>query len=35
MLGVTPAIVANLEKLNALEMRLVLDDFGTGYSSFH
>ena len=34
LLGVTPAIVTNLEKLNALGVRLVLDDFGTGYSSF-
>ncbi|MEA2132710.1 MAG: hypothetical protein QOC68_619, partial [Solirubrobacteraceae bacterium] len=34
LLGVTPAIVTNLEKLHELGIRLVLDDFGTGYSSF-
>ena len=34
LLGVTPAIVANLERLHDLGVRLVLDDFGTGYSSF-
>ena len=34
LLGVTPAIVANLERLHELGVRLVLDDFGTGYSSF-
>jgi diguanylate cyclase (GGDEF)-like protein/PAS domain S-box-containing protein len=34
LLGVTPAIVSNLERLHNLGVRLVLDDFGTGYSSF-
>ena len=34
LLGVTPAIAANLDALHALGVRLVLDDFGTGYSSF-
>ena len=34
LLGVTPAIVTNLERLHELGVRLVLDDFGTGYSSF-
>jgi diguanylate cyclase (GGDEF)-like protein len=34
LLGVTPAIVTNLERLDDLGVRLVLDDFGTGYSSF-
>jgi EAL domain-containing protein (putative c-di-GMP-specific phosphodiesterase class I) len=34
LLGVTPAIVTNLERLSELGVRLVLDDFGTGYSSF-
>ena len=34
LLGVTPAIVTNLERLDELGVRLVLDDFGTGYSSF-
>jgi len=34
LLGVTPAIVANLSALHDLGICLVLDDFGTGYSSF-
>ena len=34
LLGVTPAIVTNLQRLDELGVRLVLDDFGTGYSSF-
>jgi EAL domain-containing protein (putative c-di-GMP-specific phosphodiesterase class I) len=34
LLGVTPAIVTNLQRLHELGVRLVLDDFGTGYSSF-
>ena len=34
LLGVTPAIVRNLQRLDELGVRLVLDDFGTGYSSF-
>jgi len=34
LLGVTPAIVTNLERLHELGVRIVLDDFGTGYSSF-
>jgi diguanylate cyclase (GGDEF)-like protein len=34
LLGVTPAIVSNLERLHNLGVKLVLDDFGTGYSSF-
>jgi len=34
LLGVTPAIVTNLQRLHELGLRLVLDDFGTGYSSF-
>jgi EAL domain-containing protein (putative c-di-GMP-specific phosphodiesterase class I) len=34
LLGVTPAIVTNLERLSELGVRLMLDDFGTGYSSF-
>jgi EAL domain-containing protein (putative c-di-GMP-specific phosphodiesterase class I) len=34
LLGVTPAIVTNLQRLDGLGVRLVLDDFGTGYSSF-
>jgi diguanylate cyclase (GGDEF)-like protein/PAS domain S-box-containing protein len=34
LMGGTPAIVTNLERLDALGVRLVLDDFGTGYSSF-
>jgi EAL domain-containing protein (putative c-di-GMP-specific phosphodiesterase class I) len=34
LLGVTPGIVANLQRLDELGVRLVLDDFGTGYSSF-
>ena len=34
LLGVTPAIVRNLQQLDELGVRLVLDDFGTGYSSF-
>jgi diguanylate cyclase (GGDEF)-like protein/PAS domain S-box-containing protein len=34
LLGVTPAIATNLERLDKLGVRLVLDDFGTGYSSF-
>ena len=34
LLGVTPAIVTNLQQLDELGVRLVLDDFGTGYSSF-
>ena len=34
LLGVTPAIVKNLQRLDELGVRLVLDDFGTGYSSF-
>ena len=34
LLGVTPAIVTNLEQLHELGVRLMLDDFGTGYSSF-
>jgi diguanylate cyclase (GGDEF)-like protein/PAS domain S-box-containing protein len=33
LLHVTPAILANLERLSELGVRLVLDDFGTGYSS--
>ena len=31
LLGVTPAIVTNLERLHELGVRIVLDDFGTGY----
>ena len=34
LLGLTPAIVSNLERLHNLGVKLVLDDFGTGYSSF-
>ena len=34
LLGVTPSIVMNLQRLHELGVRLVLDDFGTGYSSF-
>jgi diguanylate cyclase (GGDEF)-like protein/PAS domain S-box-containing protein len=34
LLGATPAIVGNLERLKLLGVRLILDDFGTGYSSF-
>jgi EAL domain-containing protein (putative c-di-GMP-specific phosphodiesterase class I) len=34
LLGVTPGIVRNLQRLDELGVRLALDDFGTGYSSF-